>query len=327
MGAAAAATVSKGKAVKVGKRYDWGSERPGVLERRVQQRKEQMPKKLTDVEERVARFRAAELAKVEEERLYLEEQEALLKAHRERLKQRKTVFRPVSTYPVDLGRYPEEEVAAVRARNPDADDEAIFRILSRKPRETIQSSGTEGEVPERPDGVSRAHGPEVGSQDDDVPVPGVRSMEEKPRTEVVAKAVVPSQPKPAPIHIEASVRISSQSDVDEGDDDQDWTDFDPEAWNEGDEFPRDRYERVRHPDGYYHLREFANLDEAAEKAASPEFLALLERGRELQAETDSLIAQYGHGIGSKPQDAIDRLSYLRKEAIAVDIQMEKLLDG
>jgi hypothetical protein len=83
MGAAAAAAVSKGSARKLGKKYLWGSERPGVLKRRVQIRMEQLPKKLEKVEERVARFRAAELARVEAERLFLEDQKALSNEHEE----------------------------------------------------------------------------------------------------------------------------------------------------------------------------------------------------------------------------------------------------
>jgi hypothetical protein len=328
MGAAAAATVSKGKAVKVGKRYDWGSERPGVLERRVQQRKEQMPKKLADVEERVARFRAAELAKVEQERLYVEEQEALLKAHRERVKS-KAVFRRVSSYPVEPGIYPQEEIDALRARMPGV------RLSDFAARVILDDEKRGAQAEEVCPGADMAS---VSLPPNNTEVTNTRSEADTPRQVVpepitqhaakpaeAPKAVISDKPKAVPVHIEAKVTISSPSD--EGEVDQDSSDFDYEAWNEGDEYPRDQFERVRNPDGSYCLRPFADVDEANQEPPSPELLALWNRQRELKAETDSLIAQYGHGIGAQPQEVIDRLTYLDKEGIAVDIQIEKLLDG
>ena len=120
--------------------------------------------------------------------------------------------------------------------------------------------------------------------------------------------------------------ISSQSEADGGDVDQDFSDFNYEAWNEGEEFPRDQFEPVKIGDACF-LRPFADADEDNQTPPSPELLALWERQRELEAERTSLIAKYGHGIGSKPQDVIDRLNYLSKEAIAVDIQIEKVLEG
>ena len=330
MGAAAAATVSKGKAVKVGKRYDWGSERPGVLERRVQQRKEQMPKKLADVEERVARFRAAELAKVEQERLYVEEQEALLKAHRERVKQGKAVFRRVSSYPVEPGIYPQEEMDALRARMPGV------RLSDFAARVILDDEKRDAQAEEVCLGADVASAslpldtPEVTNtrSEDDTP----RQAVPEPITQQSAmpaeapKAVISDKPKPAPVHIEAKVTISSPSDEGEGDTDQDWTDFDPETWNEGEEYPRDQFEHVKIGDVCF-LRPLADVDEDNQTPPSPELLALWKQRDELEAETAGLIAKYGHGIGSKPQDVIDRLNYLSKEAISVAIQIEKVLEG
>jgi hypothetical protein len=138
MGATAAAVVSKGSARKQGKKYLWGSERPGVLERRVQTRMEQLPRKLAAVEERVARFREAELAKIEAERIFLEHQQALLNEHREEVRAKKLLRVP------DPGHHSEEEIAAVIARTPEIplSDRAARQIL-----DIIKSQAQVAEAP------------------------------------------------------------------------------------------------------------------------------------------------------------------------------------
>jgi hypothetical protein len=138
MGAKAAAANSKRSARKQGKKYLWGSERPGVLERRVQIRMEQLPEKLAAVEERVARFREAELAKIEAERIFLEHQQALLNEHREEVRAKKLLRVP------DPGHHSEEEIAAVIARTPEIplSDRAARQIL-----DIIKSQAQVAEAP------------------------------------------------------------------------------------------------------------------------------------------------------------------------------------
>jgi len=314
-----AAAVSKGTARKQGKKYLWGSERPGVLKRRVQIRMEQLPKKLEEVEERVARFRAAEMARVEAERLFLEDQKALLHEHEELVRTKR--FRPVSSYQVDLSVYSDAEIAAVRARNPDADEEAIFRILSRMPRQASQSDVSEASVGEVSEVRPRRDVPKVVPQQDLRTAVG-GSTDDRVQPEGVPQGVVSPAVNRTPVHIEASVTISSATDNDGGDpfSDSDWSDFNPDEWIEGDEYPEHLYEAV--PDGVsYRLRRRIDLDELPKRVETPKLKELRDREEELDRRMDAVIEQHGRNDILWSQDVRDEVSQLRQDLSSISREL------
>lgn len=325
MGAAAAAAVSKGSARKQGKKYLWGSERPGVLKRRVQIRMEQLPKKLEEVEERVARFRAAELARVEAERLFLEDQKALLNEHEELVRSKR--FRPVSSYVVPDDAFTSEEIAAVLAENPGADEDVARIILKKRKLRAGNSnvidvgSGASTASVSQPVSLDVQRDGQSGERSD-----GGTEQKAKP---VEAPKAVHEKPKPAPVHIEASVTISSPTDS--GDDfssvGTDFSDFDPEAWIEGQDYPEDRYREIPDRDGNRILVHRTDQEDLSQAEMSPEVQALWARERELSKEQEELISRHGQVRMNWPQSAIDRLQSLSDEQIAIGIQLEKVLEG
>ncbi|MBD2745870.1 hypothetical protein IC232_04075 [Microvirga sp. BT688] len=319
MGAPAAAAVSKGSARKQGKKYFWGSERPGVLKRRVQIRMEQLPKKIEEVEERVARFRAAEMARVEAERLFLEDQKALLHEHEELVRTKR--FRPVSSYQVDLSGYSDAEIAAVRARNPDADEEAIFRILSRMPRQASRSNVSEASVGEVSEVRPQSDAPKVVPQQDLKTVVG-GSTDDRVQPEAVPQGVVSPAVNRAPVHIEASVTISPAADEKAGDpfSDSDWSDFNPDEWIEGDDYPEHLYEAV--PDGVsYRLRRRTDLEELPKRIETPKLKELRDREEELDRRMDALIEQHGRNSMLWSQDVRDEVVRLDQDMTEVSKQL------
>jgi hypothetical protein len=278
MGAATVAVSSANRALKAGKRYEWGSERPGVLERRVQARKQQMPKKRAEIEERIARIREQEMEMLDDEERFLEEQAALLSAYRERMKARKRMVRVFSSFDVARHSFTREEIEAVKAGNPDADDEIAIHILSKRRMQVAEDASSDHEA-------SASGSAETLSGTAEPVVPSKQAVSEKP--------------KPAPIHIEASVTIASTSDEvrieasgSEGGD-RDWSDFNPDAWEERQDYPEHLYCAVQDRDRDYYLVPRTDLDEPVEWEETEELRAMRQELFELEDALDALKAQHG----------------------------------
>lgn len=131
MGAAATGTVSGNRARKEGKRYRWGAERPSVIERRVQLRKKQIDIEIAQIREEVEKKIARRVAAKEAERLKVLEQEALLEEHREKVRKSRASRRK-SRYVVPEVDCTSEEIAAVMAENPGADEEVARLIIHKR---------------------------------------------------------------------------------------------------------------------------------------------------------------------------------------------------
>jgi hypothetical protein len=167
-------------------------------------------------------------------------------------------------------------------RNPDADDEAIFRIPSRKPKEASHSKGSQVYLVETSEVVPQQ----------DMTAAVQRNTDDRMQPEAVLNGVVSAAAKPAPVHIEASVTISSAADEDEDNPvkDGDWPDFKPEDWIEGDDYPHYLYEAV--PDGLsYRLRRRIDLEELPKRVETPKLKELRDRKEELDRQIDALRAE------------------------------------
>jgi hypothetical protein len=162
------------------------------------------------------------------------------------------------------------------------DEEAHF-LLSKRARENGEAGAP---------GAAFSEGPDVFVLlDAGSPLPAPVS-----RAKHVA---APDQPKPAPIHIEASVTIASDSSDARGEppvtdgDDRDWSDFDPDAWEEGQDYPEHLYRAVQDRDRDYYLVPRTDMDEAVEPEPPEEFRELRQRERELENALDALIEKHG----------------------------------
>jgi hypothetical protein len=282
MDAAATGAVSGSRARKEGKRYYWGAERPCVIERRVQLRKKQIDAEIAKIREEGEKAIARRVAAKEAERLKVLDQEVLLAKHREDVKRRRA-FRPTSSYIVPKGTFTDEQLAKFMASHPSLSEEQARVLLSLEisQAEQMEMSGPESVSPQETD------------------------------------AAVPSAPQgPAPVHIEASVTFSSESD---------WSNFDPDAWEEGQPYPEDQYRDVLHPDGYRLLVARTDLEEMKDPEVTPEIQALRTRRRELVRAEDALFDRYGRNRMLWTSEVIAEAGRLDKEATDVEIQLRKAL--
>jgi hypothetical protein len=305
MGAAATGAVSGSRARKEGKRYYWGAERPSVIERRVQLRKKQIDAEIAKIREEGEKAIARRVAAKEAERLKVLDQEVLLAKHREDVKRRRA-FRPTSSYIVPRGTFTDEQLEEFMAVNPGLSEDEARVLLSMRTR---QAAGSDVLGPQT-----------ISPQETDAAVPsapqGPAPVVEQRAKPVETNAVSSEKPKPAPVHIEASVTFSSESD---------WSNFDPDAWEEGQPYPEDQYRDVLHPDGYRLLVARTDLEEMKDPEVTPEIQALRTRRRELVRAEDALFDRYGRNRMLWTSEVIAEAGRLDKEATDVEIQLRKAL--
>jgi hypothetical protein len=306
MGAAATGSVSVNTARKDGKRYTWGAERPGVIEKRVQSRKDQIDAEIAKIREEGEQWIARRIAAKEAEKKKLADQEVLVAEHRKALKERRRAFRVTNSYIVPKGTFTDEQLAKFMASHPSLSEEQARVLLSLQisQAEQVEMSGPESVSPQETEAAvsSASQGP--------APVAEQRA---KP---VEMKAVSSEKPKPAPVHIEASVTFSSESD---------WSNFDPDAWEEGQPYLEDQYRDVLHPDGYRLLVPRMDLEEMKEPEVTPEIQALRTRRRELVRAEDALFDRYGRNRMLWTSEVIAEAGRLDREATDVEIQLRKAL--
>lgn len=88
--------------------------------------------------------------------------------------------------------------------------------------------------------------------------------------------------------------ISSASEVDQYDESEgDWSDFDPEAWSRGEDYPEHLYEPVRLYDDVWELRPRADLLELPKLEVTPEIQSLRDERQRLEDEIDALLETHG----------------------------------
>jgi hypothetical protein len=305
MGAAATGAVSGSRARKEGKRYYWGAERPSVIERRVQLRKKQIDVEIAKIREEGEKAIARRIAAKEAERLKVLDQEVLLAKHREDVKRRRA-FRPTSSYIVPKGTFTDEQLAKFIASHPSLSEEQARVLLSLEisQAEQMEMSGPESVSPQETDAAVS-----LASQ-------GPAPVVEQRAKPVETKGVSSEKPKPAPVHIEASVTFSSESD---------WSNFDPDAWEEGQLYPEDQYRDVLHPDGYRLLVARTDLEEMKDPEVTPEIQALRDHRRELDRAEDELFEKHGTNRMTWTADVIAEASRLDQAVTEVDILLSKAL--
>jgi hypothetical protein len=320
--------VSKATALKEGKRYDWGSERPGVIQRRIRSRKQQLSKKRAEVKARYTRLLNAAMAKLDDEERFLDEQDALVNAHRERMKERKQISLLSPNYSmISGGDFTVEEVEAVKLENPDVDDEIARYILLKKKMNaansnatTLESSrGTAGDLPLRP--TNAAVQEVFQSHERVVKEPATPAQE--------AKAPSSESPKPAACHVQASVAVSFESDDAEDNNysERDWSDFNPDAWEEDQPYPEDRFRDVLREDGCRGLVRRTDLDELVEPDVTPEIQALLDRQQELENAQDALMHRHGRERMKWATEVTTEINRLEEEISAIRKRMAIARDG
>jgi hypothetical protein len=308
MGAAATGAVSGSRARKEGKRYYWGAERPSVIERRVQLRKKQIDAEIAKIREEGEKAIARRVAAKEAERLKVLDQEALLAEHREDVKRRRT-FRRTSSFIVPRGTFTDEQRAAIKAKYPDIDDEEADFLLSKRARQGVEIPVPESLSPQETEAAvsSASQGP--------VPVVEQRA---KP---VETKAVPSEKPQPAAVHIEASVTFSAGA----GEAERDWSDFDPEAWEEGQDYPEHLYRAVPDQERTLFLVPNTDMDDPVEPKVTPEIQALRDRRRELDRAEDELFAKHGTNRMTWTDEVIAEANRLEQAVTEVDILLSKVL--
>jgi hypothetical protein len=123
---------------------------------------------------------------------------------------------------------------------------------------------------------------------------------------VEAPKVAREKPKPIPVHIEAAVTISSASEVDQYDESEgDWSDFDPEAWSRGEDYPEHLYEPVRLYDDVWELRPRADLQELPKLDVPPEIQSPPDEKQRLKDEIDALLETHGLNRMVWSQETLD----------------------
>jgi hypothetical protein len=304
MGAAATGAVSGSRARKEGKRYYWGAERPSVIERRVQLRKKQIDAEIAKIREEGEKAIARRVAAKEAERLKVLDQEVLLAKHREDVKRRRA-FRPTSSYIVPKGTFTDEQLAKFMDSHPSLSEEQARVLLS------LEISQTEQVEMSGPVSVSQETDAAVSSASQ-----GPAPVVEQRAKPVETKAVSSEKPKPAPVHIEASVTFSSESD---------WSNFDPDAWEEGQPYPEDQYRDVLHPDGYRLLVPQTDMDEPVEPKVTPEIQALRDRRREPEKAEDELLDQFGRNPMLWSAEVTAEAGRLDQQTFEIEAQLRKLL--
>jgi hypothetical protein len=293
-----------------------------VIERRVQFRKKQIDAEIAQIKAEGEKEIARKVAAKEAERLKVIDQEALLAEHREEIRRNKA-FRRTSRHFV----FSAEEVAAIQAQYPGLDEEEARMLLSKRARQAasanaagLERSESRGTVvqPVSSEAVRR----EAGSE-------AAQPVVEQAAKPVEAPKAVHAKPKPGPVHIAAAVTISSEADEDGTDPfkDGEWSDFNPDEWIEGQDYPEDRYREVSDRDGYRVLVPRTEDNDLSQVEVGPEVQALWDRERELRKQQDELISRHGQVRMTWPQSALDKLQSLSDEQITIGIQMEKLLEG
>jgi hypothetical protein len=311
MGAAATGSVSVNTARKDGKRYTWGAERPGVIEKRVQSRKDQIDAEIAKIREEGEQWIARRVAAKEAEKKKLADQEVLVAEHRKALKERRRAFRVTNSFIVPKGTFTDEQLHEFMTANPGLSEDEARVLLSMRTRQAADSdvSGPESVSPQETDAAvsSAPQGP--------APVVEQRA---KP---VETKAVPSEKPKPAAVHIEASVTFSAGT----GEAERDWSDFDPEVWEEGQDYPEQLYRAVPDQDRTLFLVPNTDMDEPVEPKVTPEIQALRDRRQEIVRAEDDLFEKFGRNRMLWTAEVIAEAGRLDKEATEVDIQLWKLL--
>jgi hypothetical protein len=311
MGAAATGTVAGNRACKEGKRYYWGAERPSVIERRVQLRKKQIDIEIAQIREELEKEIARKVAAKEAERLKVLDQEVLLAKHREDVKRRRA-FRKTSSYIVPKGTFTDEQVAAIKAQYPGIDDEEAHFLLSKRARQTAEPdiSGPKPVSPQETDAavLSASIGP-------------APFVEQRAEPVQAPKAVSTDKPKPTAVHIEASVTFSAGA----GETECDWSDFDPEAWEEGQPYPEHLYRAVQDQDRNYYLVPNTEMDDSIEPVVTPEIRALRDRRQELEKALDDLFEKFGRNSMLWTAEVNAKVECLDQERTEVAIQLRKAL--
>jgi hypothetical protein len=306
MGAAATGSVSVNTARRDGKRYTWGAERPGVIEKRVQSRKQQIDAEMAKIREEGEQWIARRLAAKEAEKKKLDDQEVLVAEHRKALKERRRAFRVTNSFIVPKGTFTDEQLDEFMAANPGLSEDEARVLLSMRTRQAADSD---------------VSGPAtISPQETDAAVltasTGSSSVVEQRAKPIETKAVSSEKPNPAPVHIEASVTFSSESN---------WSNFDPDAWEDGQPYPEDQYRDVLHPDGYRLLVPQTDMDEPVEPKVTPEIQALRDRRRELEKAEDELLDQFGRNPMLWSAEVTAEAGRLDQQTFEIEAQLRKLL--
>jgi hypothetical protein len=311
MGAAATGSVSVNTARKDGKRYTWGAERPGVIEKRVQSRKDQIDAEIAKIREEGERDIARRVAAKEAEKKKLADQEVLVAEHRKALKERRRAFRVTNSFIVPKGTFTDEQVAEFMAATPGiTEDEARVLLSMRSKQEGVSDlSGPEPLSPQKADAAGS-----LASRE-----PSVADQRAKPVD--APKVIASEKPKPAAVHIEGSVTFSAGA----GQADRDWSDFDPETWEEGQPYPEHLYRAVQNQDRDYYLVPNTEMDEVVEPVVAPEIQALRDRCREIEKAQEELFEQFGRNRMLWTDEVIAEARRLDQEVTDVEIELRKAL--
>jgi hypothetical protein len=311
MGAAATGSVSVNTARKDGKRYTWGAERPGVIEKRVQSRKQQIDAEMAKIREEGEQWIARRLAAKEAEKKKLDDQEVLVAEHRKALKERRRAFRVTNSFIVPKGTFTDEQLDEFMTANPGLSEDEARVLLSMRTRQAADSD---------------VSGPAtISTQETDAAVPaastGPSSVVEQRAKPIETKAVPSEKPKPAAVHIEASVTFSAGA----GEAERDWSDFDPEAWEEGQDYPEHLYRAVPDQERTLFLVPNTDMDDPVEPKVTPEIQALRDRRRELDRAEDELFAKHGTNRMTWTDEVIAEANRLDQAVTEVDILLSKVL--
>jgi hypothetical protein len=300
MGAVATGSVSVNTARKDGKRYSWGAERPGVIEKRVQSRKEQIDAEIAKIREEGERAIARRVAAKEAEKKKLADQELLVAEHRKKLKERRRAFQVTNSFIVPKGTFTDEQLSEFMASHPSLSEEQAGFLLSLEISRTAQAakSGTEPVSPQETDAAVSVVSNEPASV-----------VDQRAKPTEVPKVVASEKPKPAPVHIEASVTFSAGASEAE----RDWSNFDPEAWEEGRPYPEHLYRVVQDQDRDYYLVPNTDMDEVVGPEITQEVQTLLDRQQELENAQDVLLHNCGRDRTTWAIEVITELNRLEGE--------------
>jgi hypothetical protein len=269
---------------------------------------DQIDAEMAKIREEGEQLIARRLAAKQAEKKKLADQEVLVAEHRKALKERRRAFRVTNSYIVPKGTFTDEQMAAIKAQYPGIDDEEAHFLLSKRARQTVEAdvSGSETASPQVTDAVV----PSVSTGPSSVVGQGATPVE-------APKAIASEKPKLAPVHIEASVTFCAGA----GEAERDWSDFDPESWEEGQDYPEHLYRALPDQDRNYYLVPRSDMDEPAEAAVTPEIQALRNRQRELEKSQEELIQKHGRNRMVWSAEVIAEAGRLSNELNDVDIQL------
>jgi len=146
-------------------------------------------------------------------------------------------------------------------------------------------------------------------------------VEQRAKPVEAPEVVASEKPKPAPVHIEAAVTFSAGA----GEAKRDWSDFDPEAWEEGQPCPEHLYRAVQNQDRDYYLVPNTEMDEAAEPIVTPEIQALRDRCREIEQAEEELFEKFGRNRMLWTDEVIAETRRLDQEVTDIEIELRKAL--